>query len=126
VTPIWSAKALLAKGLSIAHTRTWVSAASSCLRFAWKAFICEVQPEAADTQVLGVSMDSPFANKAFADQIGVTFPLLSDWAEMSPARYGVLRRQVQSRASRELPDRQRTENFWKSKLTKMPLIRRRS
>jgi len=34
--------------------------------------------EAADTQVLGVSMDSPFANKAFADQNGVTFPLLSD------------------------------------------------
>ena len=30
--------------------------------------------EAADTQVLGVSMDSPFANKAFADQIGVTLP----------------------------------------------------
>ena len=35
--------------------------------------------EAADTQVLGVSMDSAFANKAFADSIGVTFPLLSDW-----------------------------------------------
>src|SRR4051794_41886153 len=35
--------------------------------------------EATDTQVLGVSMDSAFANKAFADQIGVTFPLLSDW-----------------------------------------------
>jgi len=34
--------------------------------------------EAADTQVLGVSMDSPFANKAFADQNGVAFPLLSD------------------------------------------------
>ena len=33
--------------------------------------------EAADTQVLGVSMDSWFSNKAFADQIGVTFPLLS-------------------------------------------------
>ena len=36
------------------------------------------QLEAADTQVLGVSMDSPFANKAWADQIGVQFPLLSD------------------------------------------------
>jgi len=35
--------------------------------------------EAADTQVLGVSMDSPFSNKAWAQQIGVTFPLLSDW-----------------------------------------------
>ena len=27
--------------------------------------------EATDTQVLGVSMDSPFANHAFAEQIGV-------------------------------------------------------
>jgi len=45
--------------------------------------------EAADTQVLGVSMDSPFANKAFADQIGVTFPLLSDWGGEVTRKYGV-------------------------------------
>ena len=45
--------------------------------------------EAADTQVLGVSMDSPFANKAFADQIGVTFPLLSDWGGEVTHKYGV-------------------------------------
>src|ERR1043165_6739867 len=45
--------------------------------------------EAADTQVLGVSMDSPFANKAFADQIGVTFPLLSDWGGDTIREYGV-------------------------------------
>jgi peroxiredoxin len=45
--------------------------------------------EAADTQVLGVSMDSPFANKAFADQIGVTFPLLSDWGGETTRNYGV-------------------------------------
>ena len=45
--------------------------------------------EAADTQVLGVSMDSPFANKAFADQIGVTFPLLSDWGGDVTHQYGV-------------------------------------
>jgi|SRR5215472_10147487 peroxiredoxin (alkyl hydroperoxide reductase subunit C) len=45
--------------------------------------------EAADTQVLGVSMDSPFANKAFADQIGVTFPLLSDWGGEVTRTYGV-------------------------------------
>jgi len=45
--------------------------------------------EAADTQVLGVSMDSPFANKAFADQIGVTFPLLSDWGGETTHTYGV-------------------------------------
>jgi peroxiredoxin (alkyl hydroperoxide reductase subunit C) len=45
--------------------------------------------EATDTQVLGVSMDSPFANKAFADQIGVTFPLLSDWGGDVTHQYGV-------------------------------------
>src|ERR1700692_1340140 len=45
--------------------------------------------EAADTQVLGVSMDSPFANKAFADSIGVTFPLLSDWGGEVTKQYGL-------------------------------------
>src|SRR5262244_820183 len=45
--------------------------------------------EATDTQVLGVSMDSAFANKAFADSIGVTFPLLSDWGGDITRQYGV-------------------------------------
>jgi peroxiredoxin (alkyl hydroperoxide reductase subunit C) len=45
--------------------------------------------EATDTQVLGVSMDSAFANKAFADQIGVTFPLLSDWGGEATHKYGI-------------------------------------
>ena len=45
--------------------------------------------EASDTQVLGVSMDSPFANKAFADSIGVTFPLLSDWGGEITRKYGL-------------------------------------
>ncbi len=35
--------------------------------------------EAADTQVVGVSLDSPFANKALADSLGVSFPIASDW-----------------------------------------------
>ncbi len=47
------------------------------------------QLEAADTQVLGVSMDSPFSNKAWADQIGVTFPLLSDWGGEVTRKYGL-------------------------------------
>ena len=34
-------------------------------------------------------MDSPFANKAFADQIGVTFPLLSDWGGDVTHKYGI-------------------------------------
>ena len=45
--------------------------------------------EAADTQVLGVSMDSTFANDAFAKQIGVTFPLLSDWGGDVTKQYGI-------------------------------------
>jgi peroxiredoxin len=45
--------------------------------------------EASDTQVLGVSMDSAFSNNAFAKQIGVTFPLLSDWGGETTRRYGV-------------------------------------
>ena len=45
--------------------------------------------EATDTQVLGVSMDSPFANHAFAESIGVTFPLLSDWGGDITRKYGI-------------------------------------
>ena len=52
--------------------------------------------EAADTQVLGVSMDSAFANKAFADQIGVTFPLLSDWGGKITREYGIYKDEYQA------------------------------
>jgi peroxiredoxin len=45
--------------------------------------------EAADTQVLGVSMDSPFSNAAWAEKIGVTFPLLSDWGGDITKEYGL-------------------------------------
>ncbi len=45
--------------------------------------------EAADTQVLGVSMDSRFANAAFAEKIKVTFPLLSDWGGDVTKEYGI-------------------------------------
>ena len=45
--------------------------------------------EAADTQVLGISMDSPFSNKAWAEKIGVTFPLLSDWGGDVTREYGL-------------------------------------
>jgi peroxiredoxin (alkyl hydroperoxide reductase subunit C) len=45
--------------------------------------------EAANTQVLGVSMDSPFSNKAWAEQLGVSFPLLSDWGGDTTRGYGV-------------------------------------
>lgn len=45
--------------------------------------------EAANTQVLGVSMDSSFSNKAWAEKIGVTFPLLSDWGGDTTKKYGL-------------------------------------
>ena len=45
--------------------------------------------EAADTQVLGISMDSVPSNKAWAQQINVTFPLLSDWGGDVTKQYGV-------------------------------------
>src|SRR5258707_14711078 len=46
--------------------------------------------EAADTQVLGVSMDSPFSNFQFAQQNGITFPLLGDWDRQATRDYGLL------------------------------------
>jgi peroxiredoxin (alkyl hydroperoxide reductase subunit C) len=45
--------------------------------------------EAANTQVLGISMDSPFSNKAWAEKIGVTFPLLSDWGGDLTKKLGI-------------------------------------
>jgi len=46
--------------------------------------------EGADTtQVLGVSMDSPFSNFAFAQQNGIGFPMLSDWGGPVTRRYGL-------------------------------------
>ncbi len=47
--------------------------------------------EASDTVVLGISIDSPAANAAFAKQIGVTFPLLSDMNKKTLVAYGILR-----------------------------------
>jgi mycoredoxin-dependent peroxiredoxin len=52
--------------------------------------------EAADTQVLGVSMDSPFSNKAWAEKIGVTFPLLSDWGGDITKEYGLFNPQYKA------------------------------
>jgi peroxiredoxin len=45
--------------------------------------------EGADTQVLGVSVDSPFSNHAFAAQNGITFPLLGDMDAKAIKEYGL-------------------------------------
>ena len=46
--------------------------------------------EQAGVTVLGISVDSHYANAAFARAAGVTFPLLSDWKRETSAAYGVL------------------------------------
>jgi peroxiredoxin len=42
-----------------------------------------------DTQVLGISVDSPYANQAYAKQLGLTFPILSDFKRDVVRRYGI-------------------------------------
>jgi peroxiredoxin len=43
----------------------------------------------AETQVFGVSVDSVPANRRFAQDIGVTFPLLSDFKRTFVKDYGI-------------------------------------
>jgi len=43
-----------------------------------------------DAQVVGISVDSPFANKAFATQNNFQFPLLSDHSRSVATAYGIL------------------------------------
>ena len=46
--------------------------------------------EATETQVFGISVDSVPANREFAKQNGITFPLLSDFAKRSVVKdYGI-------------------------------------
>ncbi len=44
----------------------------------------------AGAQVLGISIDSPERNRKFAQEIGATFPLLSDPEKTTAKAYGVL------------------------------------
>jgi peroxiredoxin len=46
--------------------------------------------EALDAQVLGISVDSPYANAKFAETCGATFPILSDFNRDVVRAYGVL------------------------------------
>jgi glutaredoxin-dependent peroxiredoxin len=41
-----------------------------------------------NAQVVGISVDGPFANKSFADQNKLTFPLLSDYTREVCKKYG--------------------------------------
>lgn len=44
----------------------------------------------ANTVVLGISVDSTWANRAFREQIGAEFPILSDFKREAARAYGVL------------------------------------
>ena len=46
--------------------------------------------ESLDTQVLGVSVDVPGALRAFAEKLGLTYPLLSDFSRHTVKNYGVM------------------------------------
>jgi peroxiredoxin len=46
--------------------------------------------ESLDTQVLGVSVDVIGALQAFAEKLGVTYPMLSDFSRSTVQAYGVM------------------------------------
>ena len=48
------------------------------------------QYEGLDAQVLGISVDSPFALKAWSKQEGFCFPLLSDFNREAATSYGAI------------------------------------
>lgn len=43
-----------------------------------------------NVQLLGISNDGPFANKAFADKYDIKFPILGDYTSTTIKKYGVL------------------------------------
>ena len=43
-----------------------------------------------NAQVIGISVDAPFANKAFASQNNLQFPLLSDFTRAAIQAYGIV------------------------------------
>jgi peroxiredoxin len=56
-----------------------------------QAGIASGKIDTSDTAVFGISMDSPAANAAFAKQINITFPLLSDMNHKMLSAYGILK-----------------------------------
>jgi glutaredoxin-dependent peroxiredoxin len=66
--------------------------------------------EATDSIVFGISIDSPAANNAFAEKIGVTFPLLSDMNRKVLKQYGILK-------TYNVPKEQGDEYEWAQRTT---------
>ena len=46
--------------------------------------------EKTGSQVLGISVDSSYANRRYAEDLGVKFPLLSDFMREVSKKYGIL------------------------------------
>ena len=46
-----------------------------------------------NAQVLGISVDSKYSHKAFAEKLGIQFPLLSDFGKEVCRSYGTLRKE---------------------------------
>lgn len=46
--------------------------------------------EGTDTQILGISVDAAPSNKKFAEELKLTFPLLSDFKRTVSQQYGIL------------------------------------
>lgn len=61
--------------------------------------------------VLGISVDSTWSNKAFADQLGVNYPLLSDFAKECSKSYGLLREEGFSERAYIVVDEQGNVSF---------------
>ncbi len=62
---------------------------------AYQAGIAEGKIDPEDTQVLGISVDSFAANAKFAEENGLTFPLLSDFKREVSKQYGILNEEYQ-------------------------------
>ena len=45
-------------------------------------------------KIFGVSIDSPFVNQKWAEEMGVPFPILSDFNKEAAGAYGVLREEL--------------------------------
>jgi peroxiredoxin len=70
--------------------------------------------EATDSIVFGISIDSPAANNAFAEKIGVTFPLLSDMNRKVLKQYGILK---MYNVSKDKNDKNADEYEWAQRTT---------
>lgn len=64
-------------------------------------------------QVLGVSVDFNDANKAWAEKLGITYPLLSDTRRQMAKAYGVLNDDASMAADpQKIPLYLRTKRAW--------------